>query len=132
LDLIHIPVYREGNILQLPNHLLLNVTEACSGIRSLVTLVALAALITMLGQFQGTRLWVRMVFVLSAVPIALAANALRITGTGVLAFNFGQAAAEGFFHSFSGAFVFAFAFAALVIEMLFMQRFESLFDQAGT
>jgi len=59
---------------------------------------------------------------LSSVPIALVANALRVTATGLLAFNFGIGAAEGFLHSFTGAFVFVFAFAALLIEMLLLQR----------
>jgi exosortase len=132
LDLIHVPVYREGNILELPNHLVLNVTEACSGIRSLVTLVALAALLTMLRESRGVPSWLRLLFVLSAIPIALVANALRVALTGLLAFNFGIAAAEGFFHSFSGALVFIFACSALLIEMLFMQKFTGFRVQAGT
>jgi len=59
------------------------------------------------------------------VPIALVANALRVTATGVLAFNFGIGAAEGFLHSFTGAFVFVFAFAALLIELFVLQHFAA-------
>jgi len=125
LDMLHVSVYREGNILQLPNGLLLNVTEACSGIRSLVSLIALAALTTMIPHFRSMRWWARITFIVSSVPIALVANALRVTATGLLAFNFGVGAAEGFLHSFTGAFVFVFAFAALFIEMLILQRFAA-------
>ena len=125
LDMLHVSVYREGNILQLPHGLLLNVTEACSGIRSLVSLLALAALTTMIPRFRSMPGWARIAFILSSVPIALVANALRVTATGVLAFNFGIGAAEGFLHSFTGAFVFVFAFAALLIELVVLQRFAA-------
>jgi exosortase len=125
LDMLHVSVYREGNILQLPNGLLLNVTEACSGIRSLVSLIALAALTTMIPRFRRMHWGARIAFIMSSVPIALVANALRVTATGLLAFNFGVASAEGFLHSFTGAFVFVFAFAALFIEMVILQRFSS-------
>ena len=125
LDMLHVSVYREGNILQLPHGLLLNVTEACSGIRSLVSLIALAALTTMIPHFRSMRWWARIAFILSSVPIALVVNALRVTATGVLAFNFGIGAAEGFLHSFTGAFVFVFAFAALLIELFVLQHFAA-------
>ena len=125
LDLLHVPVFREGNILQLPGGLLLNVAEACSGIRSLVSLIALAALTTMLARFLPMGWLARIGFILSSVPIALAANAVRVTGTGLLAYKFGLAAAEGFFHSFSGAFVFVFAFAALLAEMTLLKQFAA-------
>jgi len=125
LDLLHVSVYREGNILQLPHGLLLNVTEACSGIRSLVSLIALAALTTMIPHFRSMPMWARTAFIVSSVPIALVANALRVTATGLLAFNFGVAAAEGFLHSFTGAFVFVFAFAALLIELFVLQHFAA-------
>ena len=125
LDMLHVSVYREGNILQLPHGLLLNVTEACSGIRSLVSLLALAALTTMIPRFRSMPGWARIAFILSSVPIALVANALRVTATGVLAFNFGIGAAEGFLHSFTGAFVFVFAFAALLIELFVLQHFAA-------
>jgi exosortase len=128
LDLLHIPVYREGNILQLPGHLMLNVSEACSGIRSLVTLIALAALTTMLARYIHVPPWARFLFVASAIPVALVANAVRVTGTGLLAYEFGSRAAEGFFHSFSGALVFVFAFAVLLPGMVLLSR---LFSDEG-
>lgn len=121
LRVCQIPVYRDGNILQLSQQLL-NVTEACSGIRSLMSLVTLA---TMLAYFLPMRWWARIAFILTSVPVALAANAFRVAGTGLLARWFGQRAAEGFFHSFSGWLVFVFAFAVLLAELLLLQRFAA-------
>jgi len=106
-----VPVLREGNIIQLAN-INLEVAEACSGIRSLITLLALA--ITY-GYFVESRIWVRIVLALSAVPVAIAANAFRVAGTGLAAHYYGAEAAEGFFHSFSGWLVFLMAFAMLFV-----------------
>jgi exosortase len=104
-----IPVLRDGNILELPS-MTLAVAEACSGIRSLISLVTLAVV---LAYFTGRGPWGRVVVVASAVPIAIAANALRVAGTGVTAHWIGRSAAEGFFHGFSGWLLFVTAFAAL-------------------
>jgi exosortase len=119
LRVCQVPVYRDGNILQLSRQLL-NVTEACSGIRSLMSLVSLA---TMLAYFLPLRWWARFIFVLTAVPIAITANSFRVAGTGLLAQSFGERAAQGFFHTFSGWLVFLFAFVVLLGELLLMQRF---------
>lgn len=104
-----IPVLREGNIIFLANTTL-EVAEACSGIRSLVSLLTLAIVF---GYFTDQRTSVRVAIALSAVPVAIIANALRVAGTGVAAHYYGSAAAEGFFHSFSGWIVFIAAFAML-------------------
>lgn len=106
-----IPVLREGNILELPNTTLA-VAEACSGIRSLVSLITLAVV---LAYFTERRGWVRTALVFSAVPIAVLANAARVAGTGLASHWFGRAAAEGFFHGFSGWLMFAAAFAGLLV-----------------
>ncbi|HUS18593.1 MAG TPA: exosortase [Terriglobales bacterium] len=121
LRVCQIPVYRDGNILQLSQQLL-NVTEACSGIRSLMSLVTLA---TMLAYFLPMRWWARLAFIFTSVPIALAANAFRVAGTGLLARWFGEQAAQGFFHSFSGWLVFVFAFVVLLAELFLLQRFAA-------
>jgi len=105
-----IPVLRDGNILELPA-MTLAVAEACSGIRSLISLVTLAIV---LAYFAGRGAWGRAVVVASAVPIAIAANAARVAGTGLTAHWIGRSAAEGFFHGFSGWLLFLTAFAALV------------------
>lgn len=118
LRVCQIPVYRDGNVLQLSSQLL-NVTEACSGIRSLMSLVTLAM---MLAYFLPMRWWARLAFIATSVPIALAANAFRVGGTGLMARWFGQEAAEGFFHSFSGWVVFVVAFVILLGELMLLQR----------
>ena len=111
-----IPVLREGNIIILANTSL-EVAEACSGIRSLVSLLTLAIVF---GYFTDPRPGVRVAIALSAIPVAIAANAMRVAGTGIAAHYYGSAAAEGFFHSFSGWIVFIAAFGMLfaVIRLL--------------
>jgi exosortase A len=104
-----IPVLREGNIIILANTTL-EVAEACSGIRSLVSLLTLAIVF---GYFTDPRAGVRVAIALSAIPVAIVANALRVAGTGIAAHYYGSAAAEGFFHSFSGWIVFIAAFIML-------------------
>ena len=113
-----IPVLREGNILELPG-MTLAVAEACSGIRSLMSLVALAIL---LAYFVGGGMWGRLIVVASAVPIAIAANAARVAGTGLTAHWAGRQAAEGFFHGFSGWLLFVTAVAVLAGVQTFVNR----------
>jgi exosortase len=112
-----IPVLREGNVLELPN-VTLAVAEACSGIRSLISLITLAVV---LAYFAERRAAVRAVIVLSAIPIAVLANAARVAGTGLASHWFGRAAAEGFFHGFSGWLMFAVAFAGLLVVQRLMR-----------
>ena len=106
-----IPVVREGNVLELA-HTKLEVAEACSGIRSLVSLITLGIVY---GYFMDSRTWVRLVIVASAIPVAIVANGARVAGTGMSAQWFGEEAAKGFFHEFSGWIVFLFAFAMILV-----------------
>jgi exosortase len=115
-----IPVLREGNVLELPN-ITLNVAEACSGIRSLISLITLAIV---LAYFAERRRGARVLIVLSAVPIAILANASRVAGTGLASHWFGPRAAEGVFHGFSGWLMFAVAFAGLVVTQRVVRRFS--------
>jgi exosortase len=105
-----IPVLREGNILVLPTTTL-EVVEACSGIRSLVSLLTLAIV---LGKLTEPRLWARVALAVFALPVAIAANAARVAGTGLAAEWISPRAAEGFFHEFSGWVMFVVAFALLL------------------
>jgi exosortase len=105
-----IPVLREGNILVLPSTTL-EVVEACSGIRSLVSLLTLALI---LGKLAEPRLWARIVLAVLALPVAIAANAARVAGTGLAAEWISPQAADGFFHEFSGWVMFVVAFALLL------------------
>jgi len=92
------PVLREGNILVLP-HNRIEVVEACSGIRSLMSLITLAVCY---GYFAERSRFVRMALVLLVVPLAVISNGLRVVGTATLTYYWGPEAAEGFLHSFSG------------------------------
>jgi len=105
-----VPVLREGNMLLLPGRAL-EVAEACSGIRSLITLMMLAIV---LGYFTERRIWARLLIAAAAIPIAVVANATRVAGTGLASYWISPAAAEGFFHTFSGWFMFVVAFAGLI------------------
>jgi exosortase len=106
-----VPVLREGNILHVPGRSL-EVAEACSGIRSLMSLIMLAIV---LGYFTERRTGARVLIALAAVPIAIIANAARVAGTGLAAYWVSPAAAEGFFHTFSGWMVFVVALAGLLL-----------------
>jgi exosortase len=110
LQLTRIPVLREGNVILLAQTTL-EVTEACSGIRSLLSLFALAVLY---GYFATPRNSQRIVIALSSIPIAIVANGLRIAGTGIAAQYVGPGAATGFFHTFSGWTVFMTSFVMLL------------------
>jgi exosortase len=87
------------------------VAEACSGIRSLISLLTLGIV---LGYFADRRGWARAAIASATVPIAILSNGLRVAGTGIAAHHYGRQAAEGFFHTFSGWFVFAFALGLLL------------------
>jgi exosortase len=109
LTVIGIPVLREGNILNLPSQQL-NVVEACSGIRSLLTLTFLSLVY---GYFFEKRTWVRVVLFFSTIPIAISANAGRVTLTGILS-EIKPEYAEGFLHEFSGWVIFMVALAIMI------------------
>jgi len=105
-----IPVLREGNVIELAQTTL-QVAEACSGIRSLQALLTLSVLYAWLTQ---RALWKRTLLVLAAVPIAVATNALRVSGTGILAHYYGTEVAHGFYHGFAGWLTFVVAFLVLL------------------
>jgi exosortase len=98
LQLLDIPVLREGNVIHLVDSAL-NVERTCSGIRSLLSLTALG---TVMAYFLNKENWKRALVVLSCLPIAIIINALRVSMTGILAHVYGMKTAEGFFHGFSG------------------------------
>lgn len=114
ISAMEIPILREGNVLILANATL-EVAEACSGIRSLVSLFTLGIVF---GYFADRRVWVRSVIALSAIPVAIIANGLRVASAGVAAHNYGTEGVEGVFHDASGWVVFGIAF----LMMLGIQR----------
>jgi exosortase D (VPLPA-CTERM-specific) len=106
-----IPVLREGNVIVLATTSL-EVAEACSGIRSLVSLLTLAVIG---GYLAGSPMWIRWVLAAASVPIAIFANGIRVTGTAIAAHFLGAEAALGFFHTFSGWLVFLVAGVLLLL-----------------
>jgi exosortase len=111
LPLAGVPVLREGNVINLPA-MPLEVAEACSGIRSLLSLTTLAIIY---GYLMESRTWVRVVLAIAAVPIAVFANSFRIFGTGLLVQYWDPEKAQGFFHLFSGWLIFV-----VSLTMLFL------------
>lgn len=147
MSLLDIPVLRQGNIIELlplgaRETKKLEVVEACSGIRSLMTLVTLAVVFAYFthpnsadpsnprkhsGRFATLKsfgFWRSFLIVLSAVPIAILTNALRVSGTGVLAHYYGTEVADGFFHSFSGWVIYVVAFLMLFGAAWIIDRFR--------
>jgi len=127
LSLFGVPVLREGNVIQLPI-MSLEVAEACSGIRSLVSLTTLAVIY---GYFIETRTGRRVTMALFAIPIAVAANAMRVMGTGLVAQFWDPAKAEGFFHEFSGWIIFLLSLGMLLLVHRAMRLFDRT-PQAGS
>lgn len=114
-----VAVYRDGNIIHLAG-LSLGVAEACSGLRSLSALT-IGALV--LGFLKCSSIWTRVALLALAVPLAIAVNVVRVTGTAVLADHW-AAIAFGFYHSFSGWLVFVVGFGALWLVALTLHHFE--------
>lgn len=118
LQLIGLSVYRDGNIIILPN-MVLEVVDACSGIRSLISLLAISAI---LAYFTRSNLW-KAVLILASIPVAIGVNVLRVFITGILSYHMGPRAAEGFFHTFSGFLVFGLSlFLIFVIHRMVAKR----------
>jgi exosortase len=105
---------REGNLLVLPN-CTLNVVEACSGIRSLLSLLAA---VVAYGYLAEPSTWKRSVLAFASVPVAIATNGLRLVATGVLSYFFGPSVDSGMVHLLSGLGFFALAF----LSILFIHR----------
>jgi len=121
LQAVGIPVLRDGNVLHLPA-MSLEVAEACSGIRSLFSLIALALIY---GYWSDRRGWMRIALFAAAVPIAVLANAFRIVGTGLCVQYSSPGRAEGFSHAFSGWMIFLISFGLLVLAHRVLCRLSS-------
>jgi len=109
LSAVGIPVIRTGNLLELPSQVL-NVAEACSGIRSLLSLSFLSLVYA---YFRDNRTWVRWILFLATIPIAIGANAIRVALTGVLS-EIDTKLAQGGYHEVEGYIVFVIALVALI------------------
>jgi len=113
-----ISVHLEGNVIDLGSYQL-QVADACSGLRYLFPLVVLAVLATF---FFDAPLWQRVLLVLSAPPLAILTNSLRIGAIGVTVEHWGPDMAEGLLHDFEGWFVFMVCLVALAAEMVLLAR----------
>lgn len=123
LPVLGVPILREGNVINLPS-MALEVAEACSGIRSLMSLVTLAIIY---GYLMERRLWVRWLLAIASVPIAVAANSIRIIGTGLLVQYWDADKAEGYFHASWGWIIFVVSLIMLyalhaLVRILFPER----------
>jgi exosortase len=117
LPLLGVPTLQEGNVIQLPV-MKLEVAEACSGIRSLMSLFTLAVFY---GYFLERTTSRRVILALASIPIAVAANAVRIVGTGLCVQYWDPAKALGFFHEFSGWVMFVISLVCLYLIHRFMR-----------
>ncbi|MGH9875555.1 MAG: exosortase [Pyrinomonadaceae bacterium] len=144
MSLLDIPVLRQGNIIELmPLNAVstqkLEVVEACSGIRSLMTLMTLAVVFAyfthprsgppgrsskLFAWLKSYGFWRSAILLLSAIPIAILTNAFRVSGTGVLSRYYGTKIADGFFHSFSGWVIYIAAFLLLFGVGWILDRFR--------
>lgn len=116
-----IHVVRDGNLLTLPN-ITLEVAEACNGLRSAVSLVAVAAVCSAVIPLNW---WRSGVTIVAAIPIAIVGNGLRVAATGVLATWFGAAATRGAIHELTGVVAFL-VMCAATFALLVMTRTRAL------
>jgi len=112
------PVFREGNIINL-SFTKLQVIDACSGLRSFISIVLLSILIT---HFSRIKLWKKVVIILSSMPLVILANALRIALTAILSEKLGSVAVTGFFHDFEGVLIFIFTLGVLLGEIRILNK----------
>jgi exosortase len=117
LGLIGIPVLRDGNVLELASQKL-SVAEACSGIRSLLSMSFLALVYA---YFFDKKVWMRWALLLGTLPLVILANAGRVTITGILS-EFNPELAGGFFHSLEGFVIFGIDFVMLIVLHLVINR----------
>src|SRR5258708_1508281 len=119
LPLLGVVVHREGNVIELAA-MKLEVVAACSGIRSLLSLLTLSIIS---GYLIVDRKWVLVVMAIASVPIAVVANRFRIVGTGVLVQYWDPDKAEGFFHLCEGWLIFVVSLIMLFVLHSLIVRF---------
>jgi exosortase len=124
LEWRQIPVRLDGNVIHLPGRTLF-ITEACSGLRSLASLLSLGVLI---GGLWLKTPPARMLLVLAALPVAMVLNGIRVFLTGFLVFFVDPKLGEGFMHMTEGWIIFVIAFGCLASIAWTMTRLESGYE----
>ncbi len=116
--LLGLSILRHGNVLYLPTTTL-EVVDACSGLRSLMTMFALSAFLAWQAKFSSWKKWL---LFMSAIPIAIIANTIRLSATAVMASFYGEKVAQGFLHEFSGFVTFGLGTAMLITLNFLLYR----------
>jgi len=117
LNLIGLPVLQEGNLISLPNYTM-RVIHACSGIRSLISVSALALLVGYLLFFSNLK---RLLLFLFALPVAFIGNIVRVVVTALVAFYISPDHADGFSHSLAGIITFILSLGMISLGVVFLQ-----------
>ena len=120
MQLYGMSAYREGNVIDL-GFTQLQVVDACNGLRYLFPLIILGIL---LAYFFRAAFWKKAILVISTLPLSIITNSLRIALTGILYEVWGSKVAEGFFHGFSGWFIFMFSLGVLLLEMWILKKVQ--------
>ncbi len=124
MQLYGLSAFREGNVIDL-GFTKLQVVDACSGLRFVIPLFLMGLL---LAYYYKAPLWKKLFLVLSTIPLSIFTNSLRIALVGILYQFFGAAAAEGFFHDFTGWFIFLVTLALLLLESRLLNNGQSTVD----
>jgi exosortase len=111
LVMLGVHTVREGNLLILPN-VTLEVVEACSGVRSLLSLLAA---VVGYGYLAENSMWKRYLLVALTIPIVILSNGLRLVATGLLSFVYGPKVDSGLTHTALGLAFFALAFLSIIL-----------------
>ncbi|MCB2141183.1 exosortase/archaeosortase family protein [bacterium] len=122
IRLVSIPVYQDGNMLYFAQTQL-EVAEACSGIQSITAMLMLGAIFVYMNPMSNRG---KVILLALTIPVAMSANIVRVTGTGILAHFYGSVVATGFLHEFSGMVVFVFGLSLMMIVYKIIQHIVPL------
>ena len=122
LNVAQVPVYLEGNIIDL-GVIQLHVAEACSGLRYMFPIMSFSYIFAVL--FRGP-IWHKIVLLLAAVPIAIVMNSIRIAVAGMIVQHYGVEWLEGFTHFFEGWIIFLACIIILFIAAWAMLKISGM------